>query len=229
MINTIAQRGALATEALGWQMLRPRPSGALFALAMLAAFCPLAWSAEAEAEEKPRVEFSSPDRRFAFRYTPESEKEAKAYDLIDKRSGAVLTRVAEFDSDYGASARFQMVVMWRPDSKAFALTVTLWKRGSQLSVYQRDGDAFRKVELPELLAEIPDKARKGKSFPHVVEEDSQSAKQWRRDGSLVVKIESIEDGNDGSVTARRTVVLGFGSPGKAKILKSTIKITMKAP
>lgn len=42
-------------------------------------------------------------------------------------------------------------------------------------------------------------------------------------GSLVVEITTTVDGNGGSATATRTVVLGFDRSGKTEILKSTIK------
>ena len=53
----------------------------------------------------------------------------------------MLARVAESNPDPGPSARFNMEVLWAPDSKAFALTATLWKRGSHVAVYVRDGAA----------------------------------------------------------------------------------------
>jgi hypothetical protein len=164
------------------------------------------------------VEAPSPDGQFAFRYTGESDSEKQTYDLIDKRSGKVLTSVAESDPDLGPSARFNMEVLWRPDSKAFALTATLWKRGSNVEVYVRNGSAFRHIELPELFADIPDKVKRGKSFPHVSELNAQSAKRWQKDGSLVVEIETIEDGNEEglSVTANRTVVLEFDRSTKPR-------------
>ena len=87
--------------------------------------------------------------------------------------------VAESDPDFGPSPRFNLEVLWRPDSKAFALTATLWKRGSYVAV--------------------------------------------------VVEIENMVDGNDGSVTATRTVVLGFDRSDKAKILKSRIKFVTDKP
>jgi hypothetical protein len=74
-----------------------------------------------------------------------------------------------------------MKVLWRSDSKAFALTATLWKQGSNVEVYVRSGSGFRHVELPELLAEIPEKVKGGKSFPHVSEWNAQSAKRWQKD------------------------------------------------
>jgi hypothetical protein len=186
---------------------------------------------DTEEGTKKTVEAPSPDGQFAFRYTGESDSEKQTYDLIDNRSRRVLTSVAESDPDLGPSARFNMKVLWRSDSKAFGLTATLWKRGSNVEVYVRNGSGFRHVELPELLAEIPEKVNGGKSFPHVSEWNAQSAKRWQKDGSLVVEIETIEDGNEEglSVTANRTVVLGFDRSDKAKVRKSTMRFAVEKP
>lgn len=189
-----------------------------------------------------RIEAPSPDGKFAFRYTKEAESKSEAdsdsdsnlgkqtYDLIDKESGKVLASVAESDPESGPSARFNIEgVLWRADSKAFALTAMLWKRGSSVSVFIRNGAAFREIKLPDLTADVPLKVKRGKSFPHVNESNSQSAIRWQKDGSLVVEIETILDGNDEdlSITANRTVVLGFDRSDKAKVLKSTIKFALE--
>lgn len=184
---------------------------------------------DTEEGTKKTIEAPSPNGQFAFRYTAESDSENQTYDLIDKGSGKVLMSVAESDPDLGPSARFNMEVLWRPDSKAFALTATLWKRGSNVDVYVRNASTFRKIELPELVADIPEKVKGGKSFPHVAELNSQSAKRWQKDGSLVAEIETVVDGNEGSVTATRTVVLGFDRSDKGKVLKSTIKFVVEKP
>jgi hypothetical protein len=93
----------------------------------------------------------------------------------------------------------------------------------------RDGSTFREIELPKLTIEIPDKAMKGKDFPHVVELDSDTVKRWEKDGTLVVEIETIQDGgSDGStIKANRTVTLGFDHSAKARILKSTEKFAIE--
>ena len=88
-----------------------------------------------------------------------------------------------------------------------------------MAVFVRNGSTFREIKLPELLADIPEKVKEGKSFPHVAELNLQSAKRWQQDGSLVVEIENMIDGNEGSITATRTVVLGFDRSDKAKVLK----------
>jgi hypothetical protein len=180
---------------------------------------------ETDETPKKKIEFPSPDGRFAFRYSgSKSEDEVQTYNLIDKASSKVVTKVAESDPDAGPSMRFTMEkVLWRADSKAFAVIAFLWKRGSALIVFERDGSAFREIELPDLSIEIPEKAKHGKNFPHVVELDSQSAKRWQSDGSLLVEIETIVDGEGPTLTANRTVVLGFDHSAKAKILKSTVK------
>ena len=182
-----------------------------------------------ETPKKKKIEFPSPDGKFAFRYG-KSDDDTDTYVLIDKASGKVVKKIAEADPEGGPSMRFVMQkVLWRPDSKAFALIAFLWKRGSSLSVFMRDGSTFREIKLPELSIEIPEKAMKGKDFPHVVELDSDNAARWQKDGSLVVEIETIQDGGgDGStITANRTVVLGFDHFAKAKILKSTVKFAIK--
>src|SRR5215831_10473093 len=117
---------------------------------------------ETEDGTKKTIEAPSSDGQFAFRYTGESDSEKQTYDLIDKGSGKVLMSVAESDPDLGASARFHIKgVLWRPDSKAFAVTAMLWKRGSSVSVFVQDGSAFRGIELPPLPAEVPQKAKRG--------------------------------------------------------------------
>ena len=176
------------------------------------------------------LRFVMPRRKSDADADADSNLEKQTYDLIDKRSRKKLMSVAESDPDMGPSARFNMEgVLWRPDSKAFALTAFLWKRGSSVSVFMQRGSAFHEIELPELTAEPSDKAKGGKSFPHVSESNSHSAIRWQKDGSLEVEIETIEDGNDEglSITAKRNVVLGFDQSDKARILKSTIKFKVE--
>ena len=201
-----------------------------YLIALLVLVSPSVLRAE-ETEDTPKktIEFPSPDGRFAFRYSGgKSEEEKQTYDLIEKASGKVVKIVAESDPDLGPSARFTMEeVLWRSDSKAFALTAFLWKRGSSLFVFVRDGSTFRKIKLPELSIEIPEKAKEGKNFPHINQLDSQTAKGWQKDGSLLVEIETIVDGEGGTLTATRSVVLGFDRSNKAKILKSAIKFTLE--
>jgi hypothetical protein len=135
--------------------------------------------------------------------------------------------VAESDPDLGPNARFKMDVLWEPDSKGFALTATLWKRESYVAVFVRNGSTFCEIKLPELFADIPEKVKGGKRFLHIAELNSQSAKRWQQDGSLIVEIENMIEDNDGSITATRTVVLGFDRSDKAKVLKSRMKFAVE--
>jgi len=199
------------------------------ASAILAAFTLPVCCEEIEKEAQSTSDSPSPDGQFAFRYTGRSDSDGKTYDLINSATGKVLMSVAESDPDLGPSARFDMKVLWKPDSKAFSLTATLWKRGSFVAVFVRRGSTFDKIQLPEMVADIPEKVKRGKDFPHVVELNSQSAKQWQQDGSLVVEIENIVDGNNGSITATRTAVLGFNRSDKAHILESRIKFVTAKP
>ena len=183
---------------------------------------------DADDAAKKSPQFPSPDGQFAFRYGKAEPKagaddEIETFDLIDAHSGKVLQRVAESDPNMGASARFSMEVLWKSDGKAFAVTAEFWKRGTTLLVFVRNGEKFRKVHLPVLAADITEKAKQGRTFAKATQVNSQTAKEWQKDGSLLVEIESTEDGAEGSITATRTVVLGFDKTSKARVLKSNIK------
>ena len=191
----------------------------LLLLSLLAACGPSAGAEEAAVEKT--VESVSPDGRFAFLYTVGPDQ--KTFDLIEKKSGKVLSRVAESDPDLGN--RFSAEVLWRPDSKGFALTVMIVRLGTYVDVFLRDGATFPKVKLPELVADIPKKLTHGKDLGHIAALNSQSALRWEKDNSLVIEIVNMVDGGSGSVTATRDVTLGFGRVGKAVIQKSTIKFT----
>jgi hypothetical protein len=176
--------------------------------------------------------FPSPDGKFAFRYaagkpTEETEEETEVFNLVNRGSGKVLLEVAKSDPDFGPSGRFEMKVLWKPDSKAFAVTATLTRRGSTLLVFVRNGAEFRAIEVPELEVEITEEAKQGKEFGKTTWINSQTAKRWQKDGSLVVDIETVESGGYGTITATRTVVLGFDKTDKARILRSSIKFAIE--
>ena len=80
-------------------------------------------------------------------------------------------------------------------------------------------------DLPE--ANIPEKLTHGKRFAHIASLNWQEAKEWKKDGSLIVTVDTMIDGEGGSITATRAVVLGFDQAGKARIVKSTIKYETK--
>src|SRR5437899_10456794 len=85
-------------------------------------------SGQEDGDETPQtIENPSPDGRFAFRNTGDSDSEKQTYALIDKGSGKVLKSVTESDPDLGPSARFHMRGLRRSDSKAFSVTATLIK------------------------------------------------------------------------------------------------------
>ena len=78
--------------------------------------------------------------------------------------------------------------------------------------------------MPDLpKAEIPERLKRGRKYPHVASQNWQEAKEWKKDGSLVVTIDTMIDGDGSSITATRTVLLGFDRVGKARIVKSAIK------
>jgi hypothetical protein len=212
--------------------MMPKKKNLLLLSVLLVLVHPL-WAEDAEDTEKKTIKFRSPDGHFAFRYDKgeagqqTDEKPEEVFNLIDARSGKVLMEVAKSDYDLGPSARFNMEVLWKPDAKAFALTGTFTKRGSDVTVFLWNGAGFRAVDLPKLEAEITEKAKRGKNFAKTTEINSQTANRWQKDGSLVVEVETREDGEDGSITATRTVVLGFDKSDKARVLKSSIKFAIE--
>jgi len=190
-----------------------------FLLCMAALFA-FAASASAQAPVAPSItdiEWPSPDGKFAF-VTSYSE-DLHSIDLIDKQSGTKLQRIDEQDSRQAA-----WHVLWASNSNRFALMTRSGHPIQGVDVYWRSGETFQQIELPNLPeADIPEKLRQGKKFPHVANMNWQEAKQWNKDGSLVVTIDTMIDGDGHSITATRTVVLSFDQAGKATIVKSTIK------
>ena len=169
-------------------------------------------------DEEKEIESESPDGKFAF--LTNYEGDLHTIDLIDAKSKKVVLHVAEEDSEM-----VHYSVLWASDSKRFALMTRYGHPIQGVDVYFRSGETFRKIKLPELPeAKIPERLKHGKSFPHVAGLNWTTAEAWKKDGSLVVSIDTMIDGGDGgSITATRTVVLGFDRSGKARILKSTIK------
>jgi len=188
---------------------------------LLLCFVSVALAATVCAQEKvappnENVDWPSPDGKFAF-LTSYGE-DLHTIDLIDKKSEKKL-RIDESDS----SQAFWHV-LWAPDSNRFALMTRVGHPFQGVDVYFRSGETFQKIELPDLPeADIPQKLKHGKKFPHFASLNWQDAEAWKKDGSLVVTIVTMIDGDGSSITATRTVVLGFDRGGKAKIVKSTIK------
>jgi hypothetical protein len=198
---------------------------ALLGFVILAALPYPVGAEEAEGETEKTIEAPSPDGKFAFLHIVEPEH--KTFDLIEKKSGKVLLRVV--DSDDGIGNRLGASVLWAPDSKRFAVTYMIVRLGTGVSVYFRTGDTFREIKLPELEAEIPERLTRGKKFGHIAALNSTSAVRWRKDGSLEVEVVYMIDGESGSITATRTVVLGFDRSGKVTIRRSTTKFKTEKP
>ena len=140
-------------------------------------------------------------------------------DLIDPKSQQKRQRIDETDS-----SQTYWHVLWASDSKRFALMTRLGHPIQGVDVYVRTGDIFRKLDLPDLPdADIPERLKHGKRFPHFASMNWQEATEWKKDGSLVVTVDTTIDGDGHTIEATRTVVLGFDRADKARIVKSTIK------
>lgn len=140
-------------------------------------------------------------------------------DLIDPKSQQKRQRIDDTDS-----GQTYWHVLWSPDSKRFALMTRLGHPIQGVDVYVRNGDTFEKLDLPDLPeADIPERLKHGKRYPHFASMNWQEATEWKKDGSLVVTVDTTIDGDGRSIEATRTVVLSFDRAGKAKIAKSAIR------
>jgi hypothetical protein len=174
-------------------------------------------SAGAKGDTNDGIDWPSPDGKFAF--VTSYDEDRHTIGLIDKQSRKQLQRIGEEDS-----SQVSWHVLWAPHSQRFALMTRLGHPIQGVDVYFRSGETFRRIELPDLpKAEIPERLKHGKKYPHVASLNWQEAKDWRKDGSLVVTVTTMIDGDGSSITATRTIVLGLGRAGKARIVKSTMK------
>ena len=162
------------------------------------------------------VDYLSPDGTFAF-LIGRGEYE-KTIDLIDKKTEKVLQRITDDDM---SSVSYR--VLWAPDSKRFALMTRAGHPNQDVTVYFLKGEKFKKIEIPELIVDIPKKVLAGKEHPHVAANNWQEAEKWNKDGSLLLTIDNTIDGDGHTASATRTVLLGFDKSGKPRILKSTVK------
>lgn len=164
----------------------------------------------------------SPDGKFAFHTSDGEDSFGNAVhmiDLIDRKSGKKLQRIDE-ENMPGTFWH----VLWAPDSNRFASMTRMGHPNQGVDVYFRGGETFRKLDLSKLPeANIPEKLKHGKKFPHVAAQNWQEAKEWEKDGSLVITVDTTIDGEGTSIIATCTVVLGFDRSGNAEIVRSTIK------
>jgi hypothetical protein len=177
---------------------------------------PTASTSDTQADMAKEVDYPSPDGKFAF-LIGRGEYE-KTIDLIDKKTEKVRQHITDDDM---SSVNYR--ILWAPDSKRFALMTRAGHPNQDVTVYFLKGEKFQKIEIPELIVDIPKKVLAGKQHPHVAANNWQEAEKWNRDGSLLLTIDNTIDGDGHTASATRTVLLGFDRSGKPRILKSTVK------
>jgi hypothetical protein len=173
-------------------------------------------SSDTQDDTTKKVEFPSPDEKFAFLIGHGEYQQT--IDLIDKKTEKVLQHIADDDM---SSVNYK--VLWAPDSKRFALMTRAGHPNQDVTVYFQKADKFQEIKIPELTVDIPARIRAGKEHPHVAANNWQEAKKWNKDGSLLLTIDNTIDGAGHTASATRTVLLGFDKSDKPKILKSTVK------
>ncbi len=186
-----------------------------FCFAALAAFAATTYAQVPSKTLNGNIEWPSPDGAFAF--VTSYGEDIHSIDLIDKNSGKRLQRIDEQDSSLAS-----WHVLWAPDSKRFALMTRSGHPIQGVDVYSRNGDAFQKTELHLPDATIPEKLKHGRNFPHFANLNWQEAKEWKKNGSLVVTVTTMVDGEGDSITATRAVTVSFDRVGHPRIVNSTI-------
>src|SRR5271166_747706 len=157
----------------------------LLCLVGLAAFAATACAQAPVVRPNENIDWPSPDGKFAL-LTSYGE-DLHSIDLIDKKSEKKLQRIGEEDS---SEASWHL--LWAPDSNRFALMTRLGHPIQGVDVYVRSGETFRKIELPDLPeANIPEKLTHGKRFAHIASLNWQEAKEWKKDGSLIVTVDTM--------------------------------------
>jgi hypothetical protein len=166
----------------------------LICLVSLATFAAAVRAQQPAAPANENIDSPSPDGKLAFLTSIGDDLHALA--LIDRKSGKIVQRIDDEDSSQAT-----WHVLWAPDSNRFALMTRLGHPIQGLDVYFRSGETFRKIDLPELPeANIPERLKHGKKFPHFASLNWQGAKRWTKDGSLVVTIDTMIDGDGRSIT-----------------------------
>ena len=107
-------------------------------ISVIAIVCSLCAQEPREETEKT-IEYPSPYGRFAFLFTRPPEGR-KTLDVVKKDSGKILHRIVESDESFGD--RLNAEVIWTPDSKRFAVTYMLNRRGSGISIYSAPATRF---------------------------------------------------------------------------------------
>jgi hypothetical protein len=138
-------------KAAGWLALRRRSvfdrshqNSTMRFLLLCVLLSGLACSA-LRAEEK--LQFVSPDGKFAVRLEPQADDEAiTTINLVEVSSGTVLMELEAL----GHPWIDEIKLLWAPDSRRAAF-LTPGRRGGWTTLYARKGDTFEEVEMPELI------------------------------------------------------------------------------
>lgn len=167
-----------------------------------------------------KISERSPDGRFGIRRT-------FADDDIDdsgRAEGIELVSIADGKSVldlYDEYANRGSTVLWSPDSRRFAYAASS-RRITEVAVYERAGDDFHAVELPDLDAFQPH-SRKNEREGHF-NESTDDPKRWLGPNELVVhrtvsyQVER-EEGDPQELSGEFEFTIRFDAKGKARVGK----------
>src|SRR5262245_2715282 len=160
------------------------------------------------------IKYRSPDGKFGMLLT-EADDQGVSISLIELGSRKVVLDLASTGHPYSEHSK----LLWSPDSTRFAFFEDN-RRGGSTTVYQRGGQAFEEISLPE-ISDCTNKKNVGKEFGVGVE-----PKQWINATTLVLlATQEWDDADDPDKTheCKQTIRIVFDSAGKAsaKLVKET--------
>jgi len=160
------------------------------------------------------IKYRSPDGKFAMLLT-EGDDQGVSINLIEVGSQKVVLKLADTGHPYSEDSK----LLWSPDSTRFAFFEDN-RRGGSTTVYQRGGQAFDEVSLPE-ISDCKNKKNVGKEFGVGVE-----PKAWINATTLMLlSTQEWDDADDPDKTheCKQTIRIVFDSAGKvsAKLVKET--------
>lgn len=180
----------------------------------MAGFC-LLLAALSSSAAGPAPQYSSPNGKWGFVTSPAAGK--PTVDLVQLPGAKIISHLGS-DCSAGWS------VLWADDSKHFALMEKASPAQQSLAAFRESTNGFIALDLPKLPeAAIPDKLKHGKAYPDIAILNAATATEWKKDGSLLVDIQTMVDGKDSTLTATRTVLIKFDEAGHGTIAKSTIQ------
>lgn len=167
---------------------------------LLVSFAPLAPAKEV-------INSPSPDGKYVLRVDREKDEAA----IVEKKSHKVMCKLETPSGEDGS-------LVWSTDSQRVAY-LRPWRRGTDLSLYFRNGKTFEELTLPENMpkAEVPPHRFRNGEPKNINSWHNLGMVRWLKSGGVEL-ISSAEDELESKASI--TITVEFDKQHKARIVKS---------